>query len=194
MASKEQQIRDALKGRSTLNLGGLNKIKKDLGIKGGVIPIADSMGIKVSYGAKTGGNPSPVGVPGFGSFSSEGFLNPEVYEGILSQNIATLAAQSNVDVAKEYAKSQKEVARINKSASLGVSRLNLKGTQYASDKELEGVLGAENIRAKGAIDLQGIINAGAANVENIRGEYGIKGKKVDQNTAILGSLVSAFNF
>jgi tetrahydromethanopterin S-methyltransferase subunit G len=33
-----------------------------------------------------------------------------------------------------------------------------------------------------------------SNVENIRGEYGVKGKKIDRSTAILGGLVSAFNF
>ena len=67
-------------------------------------------------------------------------------------------------------------------------------TRYVADRQLESDLGVENIRAKGAIDLQGIINAGAANVENIRGEFNVKGKKVDRSTAILGGLVSAFNF
>jgi hypothetical protein len=194
MASNEQQIRDALKGRDTLNLAGLNRIKEDLGIKGGVIPIAKSMGINISYGAKEGGNSSSVSVPGFGDFSSEEFLNPAVYQGTLAHNLGVLNAQSSVDVAKENGKSLVAVERIKKNTALGVGKLQLEGVKYSSDRELEGVLGAENIRSKGAIDLQGIINAGAANVENIRGEYGIKGKKVDQNTAILGSLVSAFNF
>ena len=194
MASNEQQIRDALKGRDTLNLAGLNRIKKDLGIKGGVIPIAESMGIDVSYGAREGGNSSPVDVPGFGDFSSEEFLNPGVYQGTLAQNLGVLNAQSSIDVAKENGKSLIAIERIKKNTALGLGALNLEGTKYSSDRELEGVLGAENIRAKGAIDLQGIINAGAANVENIRGEYGIKAKKVDRSTAILGSLVSAFSF
>ena len=206
MSSKTQSIKDALKGRSTLNLGGLERIKRDLGIKGGVIPIAESMGIRISAGARTGGNSPPVSVPGFGgSFSSEEFLNPAVYQGTLAQNLGVLDAQSSLDVAVENGKSLKAVERIKKNALLETSKLNLEGTKYTADKglegskysddrQLEGVLGAENIRAKGAIDLQGIINAGAANVENIRGEYGIKGKKVDQKTAILGNLVSAFNF
>jgi len=211
MASKEQRIRDALKNRSTLNLGGLTKIKKDLGIKGGVIPIAQSMGIKISQGAKTGGKSSPVSVPGFGDFSSEEFLNPGAFLGILGQNEAVLDAQSSVDVAEVNRKALKEVEKIRKNSALQLGELNLEGIKYqtdatyvtdstersrkySDDRQLEGVLGAENIRAKGAIDLQGIINAGAERVENIRGEYGIKGKKIDSNTAMLGALISAFNF
>jgi hypothetical protein len=63
-----------------------------------------------------------------------------------------------------------------------------------ADRELESNLGVENIRAKGAVDLQKVVNTGMERVEDIRGEYGIKGKKVDRSTAILGGLVSAFNF
>jgi hypothetical protein len=211
MASKEQRIRDALKNRSTLNLGGLNKIKKDLGIKGGVIPIAQSMGIKISQGAKTGGSSSSVGVPGFGQFSSEGFLSPAEFDAQSALNLLNQQGNISVDVAEVNRKGLKEIERIRKNSALQLGELNLEGIKYqtdatyvtdstersrkySDDRQLEGVLGAENIRAKGAIDLQGIINAGAERVENIRGEYGIKGKKIDSNTAMLGALISAFNF
>ena len=205
MSKNTQKIKDALKGRSTLNLGGLERIKRDLGIRGGVIPIAESMGIRISAGARTGGNSTPVDVPGFGEFSSEGFLSPAEFDAQSLLNQLNQQGNISADVARINGKSLLEVEKIKGNTTLKASKFALEGTKYAADKELQGtqyssdrqlesVLGAENIRARGAIDLQGIINAGAANVENIRGEYGIKGKKVDQKTAILGSLVSAFNF
>jgi hypothetical protein len=103
-------------------------------------------------------------------------------------------AQGNIDT---------QIANLNSDASKYITQLQVGGAKdvanmvtakYVADRELEGNLGVENIRTKGAIDLQGIVNAGMANVENIRGEYGVKGKKVDRSTAILGGLVSAFNF
>ena len=105
-------------------------------------------------------------------------------------------AQGNIDT---------QIANLNSDASKYITQLQVGGAKdvagiqsgtakYVADRELEGNLGVENIRTRGAIDLQGIVNAGMANVENIRGEYGVKGKKVDRSTAILGGLVSAFNF
>jgi hypothetical protein len=105
-------------------------------------------------------------------------------------------AQGNIDT---------QIANLNSDASKYITQLQVGGAKdvaniqsgtakYVADRELESNLGVENIRTKGAIDLQGIVNAGMANVENIRGEYGVKGKKVDRSTAILGGLVSAFNF
>ena len=105
-------------------------------------------------------------------------------------------AQGNIDT---------QIANLNSDASKYITQLQVGGAKdvagiqsgtakYVADRELESNLGVENIRAKGAIDLQGIVNAGMSNVENIRGEYGVKGKKIDRSTAILGGLVSAFNF
>ena len=81
-------------------------------------------------------------------------------------------------------------------ADQGLAGENVRAStsRYLSDRQLESDLGVENIRAKGAIDLQGIINAGASNVETIRGEYGLKGKQIDRNTAMFNSLISSFNF
>jgi hypothetical protein len=207
MTDKERKIREALKrAGSKLNLGELERIKRETGAKGGIVPIAKSMGIDFSSGVRNRNNLQPsVTIPGYGTPSAEEFLNPAVYQGTLAQNLGILTAQGGLDIANVNKDALIAVERIKKSSTLDISQLNLEGikyasdrdlegTKYASDRQLEGVLGAENIRAKGAIDLQGIINAGTANVENIRGEYGIKGKKIDRSTAILGSLVSSFNF
>jgi hypothetical protein len=102
-------------------------------------------------------------------------------------NIDTQIANLNGDVAKY-------VSQLQTGAQKNIANTQAGATRYVADRELESNLGVENIRAKGAIDLQGIVNAGMERVEGIRGEYGIKGKKVDRSTAILGGLVSAFNF
>jgi hypothetical protein len=121
-----------------------------------------------------------------------------MFPAVLDYNalIGGINAQGNIDT---------QIANLNSDASKNITQLQVGGAKdvaniqgdtakYIADRELESNLGVENIRTKGAIDLQGIINAGMANVENIRGEYGVKGKKIDRSTAILGSLVSAFNF
>jgi hypothetical protein len=92
------------------------------------------------------------------------------------------------------AESAKNITELQTGAQKDIANTQAGATRYVADRELESNLGVENIRAKGAIDLQGIVNAGMERVEGIRGEYGIKGKKVDRSTAILGGLVSAFNF
>jgi hypothetical protein len=132
-------------------------------------------------------------LPGYGSSEAQGMFPAEFdYQSALN----LVNAQGNIDT---------QIANLNSDASKYITQLQVGGSKdvagiqsgtakYVADRELESNLGVENIRAKGAIDLQGIVNAGMENVENIRGGYGIKGKKIDQKTAILGSLVSAFNF
>lgn len=119
-------------------------------------------------------------------------------QGLAGEGVRAGAAR---DVAGIQAGAERDVAGLQAGATRYVADQQLAGegvragaTRYVADRQLESDLGVENIRAKGAIDLQGIINAGAANVENIRGEFNVKSKKVDRGTAILGGLVSAFNF
>ena len=142
---------------------------------------------------------SRADLPGYGSAEAESDaaikgMYPNVFDYTGANNL--LVTQGNIDT---------QIANLNSDASKYITQLQVGGAKdvadiqsgtakYVADRELESNLGVENIRAKGAIDLQGIVNAGMSNVENIRGEYGIKGKKIDQNTAILGGLVSAFNF
>ena len=196
----------------------LERIKKDTGIKGGIIPYAASLGIKPSYGVQQQTKGSKEGgpkIPGFTGSSMEGY-NPAMFEGILAQNLASLGGNISADVARIMAASEIEKAKIANRGLLKSTEITAESSDYAtdaeersdmyeSDRQLESILGAENIRSEGAIDLQSIINAGAANVESIRsagaanvetirGKYNVKGKKVDQRTAILSSLVSAFSF
>lgn len=116
-------------------------------------------------------------MPGYGSAEAESDaaikgMYPNVFDYTGANNL--LVTQGNIDT---------QIANLNSDASKYVTQLQVGGA-----KDVAG------IQTKGAIDLQGIVNAGMANVENIRGEYGVKGKKVDRSTAILGGLVSAFNF
>ena len=189
-----QSVKDALKKVGT-KLGTLefDKIKERLDVSGRLIKQqAEKKGIIVSGQGR-------AELPGYGSSEaeSEAAINgmyPGVFDYTGANNL--LVTQGNIDT---------QIANLNSDASKYITQLqvggakdvaNIQGTtaKYVADRELEGNLGVENIRTKGAIDLQGIVNAGMANVENIRGEYGIKGKKVDRSTAILGGLVSAFNF
>ena len=114
-------------------------------------------------------------------------------------------AQADLNLVNAQGNIDTQIANLNSDASKYITQLQVGGAKdvagiqsgtakYVADRELESNLGVENIRAKGALDLQGIVNAGMERVEGIRGEYGIKGKKVDRSTAILGGLVSAFNF
>ena len=181
-SSKDQILKDALKGVGpTLSTYELERIKKDTGIKGGVIPYAASLGIKPSYGVKqqTGGNKGNSGsIPGFTGSSMEGY-NPAMFEGILAQNLASLGGNISADVARIMAASEIEKAKIANRGLLKSTEITAESSDYAtdaeersklydSDRQLESILGAENIRSKGAINLQAIINAGAANIENIR--------------------------
>ena len=114
-------------------------------------------------------------------------------------------AQADLNLVNAQGNIDTQIANLNSDASKYITQLQVGGAKdvaniqsgtakYVADRELEGNLGVENIRAKGAINLQRIINAGMSRVEKIRGKYDVKGKKIDRSTAILGSLVSAFNF
>ena len=185
-----QQIKDRLQNVGPkLSSSELDRIKEKTGVSGGIRAIAKKQGISLP-----GSGPRErAEVPGYGSSEAQG-----MFPAVLDYNalIGSINAQGNIDT---------QIANLNSDASKYITQLQVGGSKdvagiqsgtakYVADRELEGNLGVENIRAKGAIDLQGIINAGMANVENIRGEYGVKGKKIDRSTAILGSLVSAFNF
>ena len=157
----------------------------------------------------------PASIPGFTPSSAEG-VTPAVFDyekalnlinaqGNINTSIqklesdaqkyaASVQASATASAASSQAEATKFAASVQANAMMGVATTQAGATKYVADKELESALGVENIRSKGAIDLQGIINAGTANVENIRGEYNLKGKKIDRSTAILGGLVSAFNF
>ena len=178
----EQVLKDALKNVGpTLSTYELERIKKDTGIKGGVIPFAASLGIKPSYGVQQQTKGSKEGgpkTPGFTGSSMEGY-NPAMFEGILAQNLASLGGNISADVARIMAASEIEKAKIANRGLLKSTQITAESSDYAtdaeersdiyeSDRQLESILGAENIRSKGAVDLQSIINAGAANVESIR--------------------------
>jgi hypothetical protein len=136
---------------------------------------------------------SRADLPGYGSSEAQG-----MFPAVLDYNalIGGINAQGNIDtqIANLNADAAKYVSQLQTGAQKDIANTQAGATRYVADRELESNLGVENIRAKGAIDLQGIVNAGMERVEGIRGEYGIKGKKVDRSTAILGGLVSAFNF
>ena len=182
-------------GEQLRNVGGklssqeLDRIKEGSDLSGGIKARATKLGISLP-----GSGPRErAEVPGYGSSEAEGMFPAEFdYQSALN----LVNAQGNIDT---------QIANLNSDASKYITQLQVGGAKdvaniqggtakYVADRELEGNLGVENIRTRGAIDLQGIVNAGMANVENIRGEYGVKGKKVDRSTAILGGLVSAFNF
>jgi len=180
--NKNEVLKNALKGvGTTLSTFELERIKKQTGIKGGIIPFATSLGIKSSYGIKqqTGGNKGGgTKIPGFTGSSAEGY-NPEMFEAILAQNLASLGGNISADVARIMSAAEVEKAKIANRGLLKSTQITADSSDYAteaeersktydSDRQLESILGAENVRSKGAIDLQAIINAGATNIENIR--------------------------
>ena len=193
-----KETRQAVRGQlekagGKLSSSEFDKIKERLDVSGKLIrQQAEKKGIRLP-------GQSRADLPGYGSAEAESQaaingMYPNVFDYTGANNL--LVTQGNIDT---------QIANLNSDASKYITQLQVGGAKdvaniqggtakYVADRELEGNLGVENIRTKGAIDLQGIVNAGMENVENIRGEYGIKGKKIDQNTAILGSLVSAFSF
>jgi hypothetical protein len=196
MSKQDKKLQKALAGRTKIGPKAIQKIKRDLDIKSGVREAARNLGIKIKTGSdgstRSGGSSrASVTSP---SFSRERGLTPAVFDYQAASNL--LNQQGNIDT---------QIANINSDASRYISELQVGGakdvaniqadsTRYVADRGLESNLGVENIRAKGAVDLQKIVNAGMERVENIRGEFGVQGKKIDRNTAILGGLVSAFNF
>lgn len=167
------------------NLGQkeLDRLRDRFG--GGVRAAAEDLGLNIRLNSPS--------LPDFSFFGEEGFTPAEFdYQSALN----LVNAQGNIDTS---------IANINSQAAQAVANIGLRGTRYTADKELEGTrytadrqketaLGVENIRARGALDLQAIVNAGNREVENIRGEFGLKGKQIDRSTAVLGGLVNAFNF
>jgi hypothetical protein len=160
-----------------------------------------------------------MSIPSYEYSNGTGYLSPVEFDAQQRINEINSLGNINANIANIQAESQKKITKLNNKTQLKVANKQMKvglagaeavkytadqglagenvradATRYIGDRQLESNLGVENIRAKGALDLQGIVNAGMERVEGIRGEYGIKGKKVDQNTAILGSLVSAFSF
>lgn len=185
---KKQQIKRQLKKvGGKLSSSELDNIKEKLNISGGIRPIAKDLGIKTFSKGRTQ-------IPQPGSSSGNKGMYSANFKYQAAENL--INAQGNIDtqIANLNADAAKYVSQLETGAKKDIANTQAGATRYVADRELESNLGVENIRAKGAIDLQGIVNAGMANVENIRGEYGIKGKKVDRSTAILGGLVSAFNF
>lgn len=216
---KKQKIKKLLsKVGKKLSTSEIEKIKRKTGVGGGIASIAKKQGINVkqpksapeySYGDFGEGF-----IPA--EFDYQSALNLVNAQGNIDTQIANLNADAAKEVERIRGKSAVDVAGIEAGASryqadralesaLGVENIRAKGavdvagieagaTRYQADRALESALGVENIRAKGAIDLQGIVNAGLERVENIRGEYGLKGKMIDRGTSIYAGLVNAFNF
>jgi hypothetical protein len=212
MSKKDRRLQEALAGRTKIGPKAIANIKADLGIKSGVKSAARDLDIKIKSGSSKSGGAS---VPS-SSFSSATGLSPAVFDNqallnFLNQqgNIDTQIANINSDasryiselqvggakdVARIEGRTDRDVARIGGRTAKNVAQIQSRTTRYVADRELESNLGVENIRAKGAVDLQKIVNAGMERVENIRGEFGVRGKEIDRSTAILSGLLSAFNF
>jgi hypothetical protein len=215
MSKKDRRLQEALAGRTKIGPKAIANIKADLGIKGGIKSAAQNLGIKIKSGSSGSSKSGGASVPS-SSFSSESGLNPAAFDYQSALNLVN--AQGNIDtqianinsdasryiselqvggakdVARIEGRTDRDVARIGGRTAKDVAQIQSRTTRYVADRELESNLGVENIRAKGAVDLQKIVNAGMERVENIRGEFGVRGKKIDRSTAILGGLVSAFNF
>ena len=198
-----KEARQGVRGKLENKIGGklssseLGKLKEKFGVSGKFIKQeAEKKGIRL---------------PGSGSREEETTSGADVAKADRQFYKATgmypteFDAQATLNFINAQGNIDTQIANLNSDASKYITQLQVGGAKdvaniqsgtakYVADRELESNLGVENIRTKGAIDLQGIINAGMSNVENIRGEYGVKGKKIDRSTAILGSLVSAFNF
>lgn len=185
-----QEIKDRLeKVGSKLSSSELDRIKEKTGVSGGIRAIAKKQGISLP-----GSGPRErAEVPGYGSSEAQG-----MFPAVLDYNalIGGINAQGNIDtqIANLNSDASKYITQLQVGGAKDVAKIQGRTAKYVADRELEGNLGVENIRTKGAIDLQGIINAGMSRVERIRGKYDVRGKKIDRSTAILGGLVSAFNF
>ena len=186
---KKKDLKQALKSYSSIGPKGISNLKEKFGIEGGIRSIAKDLGVKI----KSGGGGSPASPFEFSFSDAQGFT-PAEFDAQSALNLVN--AQGNIDtqIANINSQASRYIAELQTGASKDVANIQAGATRYVADRELEGALGTERIRTKGAIDLQKIVNAGLENVENIRGEYGIQGKKIDRSTAILGGLVNAFNF
>ena len=184
---------------AVLDIDEYNALKTELGSDSAISGFAASQGINLDPEIT---NPKPkeekpegelAVIPGFKPSTAAGD-SPAVFD--YKKGLDYINAQGNINtnIQKIESDANKYISELQFGAARDIANTQAGATRYVADRELESNLGVENIRAKGAIDLQGIINAGAANVENIRGGYGVQGKKIDRSTAILGGLVSAFNF
>jgi hypothetical protein len=191
---------------AVLDVDEFNNLKTKLGSDVRIADFAAARGIKLDPAITNPPAPKenkegdPANIPGFASSTAEGY-SPAVFDyqkgldyinaqGNINTNIQRIESEAN----KYVSELETGATRYTADQQLAAEKERAQATRYVADRELESNLGVENIRSKGAIDLQGIINAGASNVETIRGEYAVKGKKIDRNTTILGGLVSAFNF
>ena len=184
---------------AVLDIDEYNALKTDLGSDSAIAAFAAGRGIKLDS-AITNPKPKeekpdgdPAVIPGFKPSTAAGD-SPAVFD--YKKGLDYINAQGNINTAIQKIESDanKYISELQFGAQKEVAGIQAGATRYVADRGLESNLGVENIRSKGAIDLQGVINAGAANVENIRGGYGVQNKKIDRSTAILGGLVSAFNF
>lgn len=202
------------------NVGGslgqkeLNRIKTQLGLSSGVKSAAKNLGINI----KGSGGSSSASTPDYGFSGFEG-MTPAEFDFTAAGNLAAIQGGIDKEIANINSASAKQIARIGLKgtqyaadkeleaalAAAGASRYTadqiLRGTlaeaeasKFSATTQKEAMLGVETIRSKGALDLQAIVNAGNKEVETLRGEYGLKGKQIDRSTAVLGGLVSAFNF
>jgi hypothetical protein len=189
---KQKQLQQALAGRSSIGQKAIDKIKADLGIKGGVKSAAKDLSIKIKGSSSSSSGPfSPVPSSSFGS---SGGSTPAEFDYKSTLNL--INAQGNIDtqIAKLNSEAASNVAKIKSGSDVDVARLGKESEIYQADRGLEAALGVENIRSRGAIDLQKIMNEGNERVETIRGTFGLKGKGLDRGSAILSALTSAFNF
>jgi hypothetical protein len=184
-------LQQALAGRTSIGPKAIDKIKADLGIKGGIKAAAKDLGIGIK-----GSSSRDVfsDIPSSFSFGSSGGSTPAEFDYKSTLNLVN--AQGNIDtqIARLNSEAASNVAKIKAGGDVDVARLGKESEMYQADRGLEAALGVENIRSKGAIDLQKIMNEGNERVETIRGTFGLKGKGLDRGSAILSALSSAFNF
>jgi hypothetical protein len=187
--SKNKQLQKALAGKSSIGQKAIDKIKAELGIKGGVKSAAKDLGIKIKSSA--GGSSSPVPFSSFGSYTGS---TPAEFDFRSALNLVNAQGNIDTEIGKLNSDAAKSVARIQSRASNYAADRDAESKQYASDRAKEASLGVENIRSRGAVNLQKIVNEGNERVETIRGTFGLKGKGIDRGTAVLSALTSAFNF
>jgi len=183
-------LQQALAGRTSIGPKAIDKIKADLGIKGGVKAAAKDLGIGIKGSSS---RDAFSGIPS-SSFGLSGGSTPAEFDYKSTLNLVN--AQGNIDtqIARLNSEAASNVAKIKAGGDVDVARLGKESEMYQADRGLEAALGVENIRSKGAIDLQKIMNEGNERVETIRGTFGLKGKGLDRGTAVLSALTSAFNF
>jgi hypothetical protein len=191
---KQNALQQALAGRTSIGPKGIENLKAELGIKGGVKSAAKDLGIKIKGSSSSSSGPfSPVPSSSSSFGSSTGFT-PAEFDSRSALNLVNAQGNIDTEIGKLNSDAAKSVARIQSRASNYAADRDAESKQYASDRSKEASLGVENIRSRGAINLQKIVNKGNERIETIRGTFGLKGKGIDRGTAVLSALVSAFNF